>query len=406
MRKLLIVLAIALTSCAGQVDLGRAIQQLPHVAIATPATVAADATADAVKQVIERANQAQQKAFATGDASLMRDTATAGYYDELTQINSDLARGGVVGFMLVRIEWGDVTVTGSTATATAYETWRTGYSDGSQDQRTDRNDYALVVESGAWKIQADAQPSAQSVTPGAGTVPAQTQPDTTTTTPARISDTSSNWSGYVVSGGTYTSITGTWIVPQVGATTTGADATWVGIGGVSGTDLIQAGTQATVVGGSVSYEAWIEMLPGSSRTVSLAVAPGDSVTVTITEQSSGDWLIAMANNTTTSTYQRTVRYSSTRSSAEWVQEAPSSGRGIIPLDDFGSVRFTSGSAVRDGKTLSLAALGASPAAMINRSGQVIAQPSTLGADGSSFTVTRTSAPGTVQGGGRTFRRRP
>ena len=406
MRKLLIGLAIVLASCGGQVDLGRAITQLQPPAVATPATATSETTADAVKQVIESANQAQQKAFATGDASIMRDTATAAYYDELTQINRDLARGGVIGFTLVRIEWGDVTVSGTTAAATAYETWRTTYSDGSQDQRTDRNDYALVLDSGAWKIQADVQPSAQSVTPGAGTAPAQTQPDTTTTTAARVSDTSSNWSGYVANGGTYTSVTGTWIVPQVGATTTGADATWVGIGGVSGTDLIQAGTQATVSGGGVSYEAWIEMLPESSRTISLDVTAGDSVTVSITEQSSGQWLIAMTNNTTKSSYQRTVTYASSRSSAEWVQEAPSAGRGIIPLDDFGTVRFTDGGAVRDGKTLGLSALGATPVAMINRAGQAIAQPSTLGADGSSFAVTRTSAPGTVQGGGRTFRRRP
>ena len=408
MRKLLIGLAIVLTSCAGQVDLGRVVQQLQQqpaaVATTTPAT--ADATAEAVKQVIETADRAQQKAFATGDPSVMRDTATAAYYDELTQINSDLARGGVTGFRLVGIEWGDVTVSGTTAAATAYETWRTTYSDGSQDQRTDRNDYALVLDGGAWKIQADAQPSAQGVTPGSGTAPAQTQPDTTTTTPARVSDTSSNWSGYVASSGTYTSVTGTWIVPQVGATTTGADATWVGIGGVSGTDLIQAGTQATVSGGGVTYEAWIEMLPDSSHTVSLDVAPGDSVTASITEQTSGEWLIAMVNNTTKASYQRTVRYSSSRSSAEWIQEAPSAGRGIIPLDDFGTVRFTGGSAVRDGTTQSLSALGATAVAMINRAGQAIAQPSTLGADGSSFAVTRTSAPGTVQGGGRTFRRRP
>jgi hypothetical protein len=405
MRKLLIGLAIVLTSCAGQVDLGRAVQQLQRPVAASPAAATADATAEAVKQVIETADRAQEKAFATGDPSVMRDTATADYYDELTQINSDLARGGVTGFTLVGIEWGDVTVSGTTAAATAYETWRTTYTDGSQDQRTDRNDYALVLDNGAWKIQADVQPSAQSVTPGPGTAP-QTQPDTSTTTPARISDTSSNWSGYVASGGTYTSVTGTWIVPQVGATTTGADATWVGIGGVSGTDLIQAGTQATVSGGDVSYEAWTEMLPDSSRTVSLAVAAGDSITVSITEQASGQWLITMVNNTTKATYQRTVRYSSSRSSAEWIQEAPSAGRGIIPLDDFGTVRFTAGSAVRDGKTQSLSALGATAVAMINRSGQAIAQPSTLGADGSSFTVTRTSAPGTVQGGGRTFRRRP
>lgn len=406
MRKLLISLiglTIVLTSCSGQADLGRAIQQLDPSATQAPAAVTSDASTDAVKQVIQRANEAQQKAFTTGDVSLMRDTATASYYDELTQINTDLARGGVTGFTLVRIDWGDVSITGSTAAATAYETWRTTYADGSQDQRTDRNDYALVLDAGAWKIDSDVQPSAQSVAPGSGTAPA-TQPDTGTTTPARTSDTSSNWSGYVANGGTYTSVTGTWIVPQVGATTTGADATWVGIGGVTGTDLIQAGTQATVSGGTVSYEAWTETLPESSRTVSLDVSPGDSVTVTISEQTSGVWLIVMANNTTKDSYQRTFNYSSSRSSAEWIQEAPSAGRGVIPLDDFGTVRFTAGSAVRDGKSAGLTGLGATPVAMINRSNQVIAQPSTLGADGSSFAVTRTSAPGTVQGGGRTRRR--
>jgi hypothetical protein len=403
MRRALIVLAIVLTSCGGQVDLGRIIQQLP-VAIAPPAAVATEATADAVKQVIERANQAQQKAFVSGDASLMRDTATASYYDELTRINSELARGGVIGFSLVGIEWGDVTISGTTAAATAYETWRTTYSDGPQDQRTDRNDYTLVLESGTWKIQADVQPSAQSVAPG--TAPTQTQPDTTTTTPARISDTSSNWSGYVANGGTYTSVTGTWIVPTVSATTAGADATWVGIGGVTGTDLIQAGTQATVTGsGAVTYEAWTEVLPDYSRPAPLQVGPGDSVTVTITEQASGLWLIVIRNNTTSDSYEKTLRYASSRSSAEWIQEAPSTSRGIVPLDDFGTVRFIGGSAVRDGESLSLSALGATPVAMVNRAGQALAIPSMLGTDGSSFAVTRTDAPGSVQGGGRAFRRR-
>jgi hypothetical protein len=248
--------------------------------------------------------------------------------------------------------------------------------------------------------------AAQSASSGSGTAPAPTQPDTTTTTPARITDTSSNWSGYVANGGTYTSVTGTWIVPQVAATTTGADATWVGIGGVTGTDLIQAGTQATVTGdGSVTYSAWTEILPDYSRTAPLQVTAGDTVTVTITEQSSGLWLIVMENKTTSATYEKTLRYDSSRSSAEWVQEAPSTSRGIVPLSDFGSVRFIAGSAVRDGTTLGLSALGATPVAMVNRAGQLVALPSTLGADGSSFVVTRTSAPGSVQGGGRNFRRR-
>jgi hypothetical protein len=401
MRRALIVLAVLLISC-GPVDLGRAIQQLQPVA--DEAAVTSEIGADAVKQVIERANEAQQKAFVTGDVALMRETATADYFDELTQINTDLARGGVIDFSLVRIEWGDVTISGATAVATAYETWRTNYGDGSQDQRTDRNDYSLVLESGAWKIQADVQGGALSGT--SGSAPAQTQPDTTSTTPARITDTSSNWSGYVANGGTYTSVTGTWIVPQVGATTTGADATWVGIGGVTGTDLIQAGTQATVTGdGSVTYSAWTEILPDFSRTTPLQVTAGDTVTVTITEQTNGVWLIVMVNNTTSDSYEKTLRYASSRSSAEWVQEAPSTSRGIVPLSDFGTVRFTAGSAVRDGVAMGLSALGATPVAMVNRAGQAIALPSTLGADGSSFVVTRTSAPGSVQGGGRNFRRR-
>ena len=405
MRKLLIGLAIVLASCGGQVDLGRIVQQLP-VVVAPPAAVTSEATTEAVKQVVERANQAQQKAFVTGDPSLMRDTATAAHYDELTRINADLARAGVIGFSLVRIEWGDVSVSGQTAAATAYETWRTTYSDGSQDQRTDRNDYTLVLESGLWKIQTNVQPSAQSIAPGSGTAPTQTQPDPSTTTPARISDTSSNWSGYVANGGTYTSVTGTWIVPTVSATSSGADATWVGIGGVTGTDLIQAGTQATVTGsGAVTYSAWTEILPDYSRPAPLEVNPGDSVTVTITEQTSGVWLIVMVNNTTSDSYEKTLRYNSSRSSAEWIQEAPSNDRGIVPLSDFGTVRFLAGSAVRDGVSMGLSALGATPVAMVNRAGQALALPSTLGADGSSFAVTRTDAPGTVQGGGRAFRRR-
>lgn len=404
MRRALIVLAIVFTAC-GPVDLGRAVQQLQPVTALSPAAVTSEATADAVKRLIERANEAQQKAFVTGNTALMRETATASYYNELTQINSDLARGGVIGFSLVRIEWGDVTITGATAAATAYETWRTTYGDGSQDQRTDRNDYTLVLESGAWKIQADVQGGALSVRSASGTAPTPVQPDTTITTPARITDTSSNWSGYVANGGTYTSVTGTWIVPQVGTTTTGADATWVGIGGVTGTDLIQAGTQATVTGdGAVTYASWTEILPDYSRTAPLQVTAGDSVTVTITEQTSGVWLIVMRNNTTSDSYEKTLQYASSRSSAEWVQEAPSTSRGTLPLSDFGTVRFIAGSAVRDGRTLGLDALGATPVAMVNRAGQAIALPSTLGADGS-FAVTRTSAPGSVQGGGRGFRRR-
>lgn len=394
---LLLLFAVAIAGC-GAVDLG----SLPRVITGdrTPAAVVADADIDAIKNVIESANEGQVKAFASGDDSALRSATTRSYYDEIAGINTELASMGVVGFTLVGIDWGDVSVDRDKATATAYETWRTTYSDGSRDQRTDQNDYTLVRESDGWKVAANVQPSARGIAP---TQPDQTQPDTTT--PARISDTSSNWSGYVANGGTYTSVAGTWIVPTVSATSSGADATWVGIGGVTGTDLIQAGTQATVTGsGAVTYSAWTEILPDYSRPAPLAVSPGDSVTVVITEQTRNTWLIVMRNNTTGDSFEKTLSYNSSRSSAEWIQEAPSTDRGIVPLSNFGTVRFLSGSAVRDGQSLGLSALGATPVAMVNRAGQALAIPSTLGSDGSSFAVTRTDAPGTVQGGGR-FRRR-
>jgi hypothetical protein len=398
------VLAFAIGTFSGRVDLTSLIQGAREAVTQSPAaqsaTAQSDATVAAVKDVIERANQAQQQAFARGDPTLMRDTATSSYYDELVQINTELANAGVTGIELTSLQWGDVSVGAWGAEATTLETWRSRYSDGTSDQRTDRNEYTLVQENGRWRIQSDVQPDARVIEPGTGQ-PQPVQPGT----PAQDSGRSSNWSGYVATGGTFTSVSGSWIVPHVSPTTAGADATWVGIGGLSSRDLIQAGTQATVSGdGTVRYESWIEMLPAASRPVPLSVTAGDAVTVSLTQQSGNNWLIAMKNDTTGQTYSVTVQYASSSSSADWVQEAPSAGRGLVPLDDFGTLQFTAGSAVRDGQRMSLAALGARAITMINGAGEALATPSTLGADGSSFTVARTDATST-SGNGTPFRRR-
>jgi hypothetical protein len=123
--------------------------------------------------------------------------------------------------------------------------------------------------------------------------------------------------------------------------------------------------------------------------VPLAVTAGDSVTVTLTQSGASDWSIAMKNNTTGERYTTTVRYVSSNSSAEWVQEAPSVGRGVVPLDSFGTLTFTAASAVRDGAKMDLRALDAHAITMINGARQPLATPSQLTSDGSGFTVTRT-----------------
>ena len=399
-------LAFAIGLSSGRLDLPRLVAGLRDSgagasAARTAATAPNGAAEAAIKAVIERADRSQAQAFAQSDTTLMRDTATAAYYDELVQTNRALAAGGVRTIELTKLEWGAVSVDRGTARATSYETWRSRYADGSSEERTDRNDYTLVLEGGVWKIESDVQPDAQLIQPAPATEP-QSQPGT----PAVAASRSGNWSGYVASGGTFTSVSGSWIVPQVSAGSAGADATWVGIGGLRSGDLIQAGTQASVSGaGGVRYSAWIEMLPAGSRTVPLGVSAGDAVTVSLAQEPNGEWAIRMKNDTTGDSYGITVRYASSNSSAEWIQEAPSAGRGIVPLDAFGTLRFTGGSAARDGKRMSLRELGARAVSMINRAGEVLAQPSTLGDDGSSFTVMRTQASITTGNPGNPLRRR-
>lgn len=386
------VLVLA-SGCSGS-DLGRLAEALTRTP--APSAVRAAAVTDAeaaIRSVLERANLAQADAFARRAPELMRATSTEAHYRAMVETNRSLASAGVTALALVGLDYGDIRVDGTVAEAKTFETWRTQYADGSVNEQTDRNDYTLVSEGGAWRISGNTHPAARPTAPGPDPAPALA--------PAVTTSRSTNWSGYAADGGTFTSVTGTWNVPNVAATATGADATWVGIGGLDTEDLIQAGTMASVTGdGSVTYQAWIEMLPDSARMIPLTVTAGDSVTVTITERSRDRWLIALKNNTTGGTYNITVDYESTRSSAEWVQEAPSTSRGILPLSFFGSVRFTGGTAVRDGRTLSIAALGARPITMFNRADQALAIPSTLDAAGTGFEVQRTTAPGSTSGGGR------
>jgi Peptidase A4 family len=141
----------------------------------------------------------------------------------------------------------------------------------------------------------------------------------------------------------------------------------------------------------------VETLPQPSQTVPLAVQPGDVISVSLTQQAGGTWQISMENQTTAQRYQTTVRYSSSLSSAEWIVEAPATataGMRVVTLDDFGSVQVQGGTAVAGGQQVTIAAAGGQPITMHGRSGQPIADPSALGPDGASFTVTR------LMGGGQ------
>ena len=173
----------------------------------------------------------------------------------------------------------------------------------------------------------------------------------------------SNWSGYAIgsyqaAGQKFTSAGATWAVPTVtfGPTQSGTDeeysASWVGIGGFclnalcSKVDqtLIQLGTSQYVSSsGTTSYFAWYEMIPANPvQITSINVNPGDKISaslqcVSACSAKKQNWKLSMTNITTNRTWTHTFSYSSSLASADWIEEAPASTGGVLPLADFGVV---------------------------------------------------------------------
>ncbi len=336
----------------------------------------------------------------------MQDTATADYYNQLIQDVQSLSSNGISAIHLSKLEWGPITSQdSSTVIATTYETWDTTLGGQGTLQQTDTNVYTLVLQNGTWKIQTDEHPDSTPPQTAIGSSGTDGNPGATTT-PADGSNASENWAGYAATGGTFTSVSGSWIVPTVTASASrAADATWVGIGGINSTDLIQAGTEAIVENGDITYAAWVETLPQASKEVPLTVHPGDKVSVSLEQQSTGTWLIVIQDVTSGESYKKAVSYQSSLSSAEWIEEAPTSGgRFLMPIDEFGSITFSNATATENGQTRTLAKTGAQPITMQYTRTQALVTTSSVGSDGASFTVTRTDVPApTTMPRGRRYR---
>jgi hypothetical protein len=136
-------------------------------------------------------------------------------------------------------------------------------------------------------------------------------------------DESTNWSGFIDTGTTFSGVEGQWTVPMVSST--GGDeysASWIGIDGVSGSTLIQTGTEQDVVGGSTDYYAWVELLPVSQDPIEATVLPGDEMEAEIDETSANVWAITVVDVTQSWEFSNPFDYDTPGLSAEWIQEAP------------------------------------------------------------------------------------
>ncbi len=202
--------------------------------------------------------------------------------------------------------------------------------------------------------------------------------------------TSRNWSGYAATTGIFTGVAGTWTVPHITPSGhTAADSTWVGIGGVKKSDLIQSGTlNYATSDGKVNTSAFLELLPATSVPIPVTVTSGDSVTASIMLESAENWRIVFKNNTTGESYNTLASYTSSLSSAEWIQEAPSNGNQEVPLDNFSAVQFTGATAIENEAKVTVADSGATPITMADGRNQTLATPLPLASNGTDFTVAR------------------
>jgi hypothetical protein len=127
-------------------------------AAAAAGSPADDTTAQVIQQVIAQVDQAQVQAIQTNNPNVMAATATNEFYQQQVTNNQDLVDSGVTDIKLLNLEWGPITVSGDTASATVWETWSTTFDDGTTEQARDRNVYTLIRDNGTWKVKADDHP--------------------------------------------------------------------------------------------------------------------------------------------------------------------------------------------------------------------------------------------------------
>jgi len=191
---------------------------------------------------------------------------------------------------------------------------------------------------------------------------------------------STNWSGYIASGTTFTGVGGDWTVPSVAASPAQEySSAWIGIDGVLDSDLIQTGTSQDTAGTSTSspYFAWYELLPDNAVEIDAPVDPGDAMAATIVESSSNDWTISIEDQTQNWIYTHTFSYSISAQTAEWIQEAPTVDGAQSTLADFGSTTFSSLGL----SGVDTSAVGLTDVEMTNASGTIIAYPTPLTSSG-------------------------
>ncbi|MDR3539607.1 MAG: G1 family endopeptidase [Desulfosporosinus sp.] len=217
---------------------------------------------------------------------------------------------------------------------------------------------------------------------------------------------SDNWAGYIDTpsdGNSYTSVSGNWTVPTISVSQQNAAAAqWIGLGGVSSTDLLQMGTIEQIINGQQVTEVFCEQLPSPAQMV-MSVPNGSTINASISQASDLTWNLTFTVNGQSQTQTISpvtldpLYVSGIGTSAEWISEDPSTESDqLYPLADMGTVAYQA--ALVNGQPLNSTSNNVQPVAMVSSNENVLIAPSVLGADNESFSTSipiTTAVPTTV-----------
>lgn len=201
-------------------------------------------------------------------------------------------------------------------------------------------------------------------------------------------------------------VAGSFIVPSLTCTKQSTYvALWAGLDGYNDSTVEQAGILGECSGGKPIYEAWYEFYPSPAVFIpSLTVQPGDKVYVDVTYIGNGEFDISISiyeTNGKVESYSVTGTESGAKlSSAKCILERPVVNGQLTALANFGTAYFgqdytgLSGTcyATVNGATAPFGSFSSvTEVIMVNYNGHVLALPSSLTPDGTSFTITFVSA---------------
>ncbi|MFI5240163.1 MAG: G1 family glutamic endopeptidase [Candidatus Saccharimonadia bacterium] len=210
---------------------------------------------------------------------------------------------------------------------------------------------------------------------------------------------SGNWSGYAVESSlanptlnSVSDVAGQWTVPKVTCSrSTNYSSVWLGIDGYSSATVEQLGTEQDCYRGRAYYSTWYEMYPQYAYNTPVAIKAGDVMSAEVKYLGANQYSLSLNDLTTNKSFQTTQTMAgASRTSAEWIVEAPSSWYGVLPLANFSPVAFTNSQATLSGQTGSInsSSWQRDSITMVNYRGVAISIPSPLSTDGTSFSVVR------------------